>query len=106
MVRVFEGNLGSTEEIHLKRKETYQGEDKVTMADKEVRDSINVKENMYNVVKFSEFSEEVMSKFDKGKPADVIYLDFKKAFDKVPHRRLLDKRSPHGLSYEERLRIL
>eukprot|EP00061_Rhincodon_typus_P002028 g16407.t1 len=28
---------------------------------------------------------------------DVIYLDFKKAFDKVPHRRLLSKIRAHGV---------
>jgi len=38
-----------------------------------------------------EFFEEVTRKLDKGEPVDVIYLDFKEAFDKVPHRRLLNK---------------
>ena len=27
----------------------------------------------------------------KGNPVDVLYVDFKKAFDKVPHKRLLTK---------------
>ena len=28
---------------------------------------------------------------------DVVYLDFQKAFDKVPHRRLLLKLKVHGI---------
>ena len=28
---------------------------------------------------------------------DVVYLDFKKAFDKVPHQRLLLKLKAHGI---------
>ena len=28
---------------------------------------------------------------------DVIYLDFQKAFDKVPHKRLLIKLKSHGM---------
>ena len=34
---------------------------------------------------------------DEGKVIDVIYLDFKKAFDSVPHERLLLKLEAHGL---------
>ena len=30
-------------------------------------------------------------------PVDVIYLDLAKAFDKVPHRRLLEKLKAHGI---------
>ena len=29
---------------------------------------------------------------------DVIYLDFQKAFDKVPHARLLEKIKAHGIT--------
>ena len=28
---------------------------------------------------------------DEGKAVDIVYLDFKKALDKLPHRRLLAK---------------
>jgi len=38
-----------------------------------------------------EFLEEVSHYVDKGIPVDVIYLDFRKVFDKVPHKRLLEK---------------
>ena len=33
---------------------------------------------------------------DSGKPVDVLYLDFKKAFDSVPHERLLKKIYAYG----------
>ena len=32
---------------------------------------------------------------DEGSPVDIIYLDFQKAFDKVPHQRLLLKLKAH-----------
>ena len=35
---------------------------------------------------------------DQGYDVDVIYLDFAKAFDKVPHQRLLLKLEAHGIS--------
>ena len=34
---------------------------------------------------------------DEGPPVDIIYLDFFKAFDKVPHQRLLLKLMAHGI---------
>ena len=34
---------------------------------------------------------------NEGSPVDVIYLDFQKAFDKVPHQRLILKLKSHGM---------
>eukprot|EP00061_Rhincodon_typus_P006354 g26915.t1 len=45
-----------------------------------------------------EFFEEVTSRLNQGKPMDVMYLDFQKAFVKVPHRRLLIKIRAHGIT--------
>ena len=47
-----------------------------------------------------EYFEEVTEFVDKGEPADVIYLDFQKAFDKVPHQRLLKKMRALGIDGE------
>ena len=40
-----------------------------------------------------------LSTVDNGEPMDVVYLDFQKAFDKVPHKRLLHKKKLHGIMY-------
>ena len=44
------------------------------------------------------FLEEITKWIDVGSPVDIIYLDFQKAFDKVPHQRLLLKLKAHGIS--------
>ena len=41
--------------------------------------------------------ETLTAEQDKGNPVDVIYLDFSKAFDKVPHQRLLEKFRAHSI---------
>ena len=43
------------------------------------------------------FVEEVANYLDSGFPVDVIYLDFQKAFDKVPHKRLILTLVAHGI---------
>ena len=43
------------------------------------------------------FLEDVAKWVDEGSPVDVIYLDLKKTFDKVPHQRLLLKLKAHGI---------
>lgn len=44
------------------------------------------------------FLEEVTKYLDEGHPVDVLYLDFSKAFDKVPHARPIKKLKAHGIS--------
>ena len=43
------------------------------------------------------FLEEITKWVDDGSPVDVVYLDFQKAFDKVPHQRLLLQLKAHGI---------
>ncbi|MBB6707133.1 reverse transcriptase family protein [Proteus mirabilis] len=47
-----------------------------------------------------EFFEEVTKRIDEGRAVDVIYMDFSKAFDKVPHGRLVSKVRSHGIQGE------
>ena len=44
-----------------------------------------------------EFLDKVTKVVDEGKPLDVIFLDFAKAFDKVPIKRLLKNLYAHGI---------
>ena len=44
------------------------------------------------------FLDEVTAGVDSGNCIDAIYLDFAKAFDKVPHQRLIQKLRTHGIS--------
>ena len=44
-----------------------------------------------------EFMNKLTEAMDNSTPVDVVYLDFAKAFDKVPTRRLLKKLHAHGI---------
>ena len=43
------------------------------------------------------FFEEITKWVNEGSQVDIIYLDFQKAFDKVPHQRLILKLKSHGI---------
>ena len=45
-----------------------------------------------------DFFYDIMNIYDETKSVDIVYLDFQKAFDKVPHKRLLAKLKAHGFS--------
>ena len=47
--------------------------------------------------KYVMFVVEIIKWIDAGSPVDIIYLDFQKAFEKVPHQRLLLKLKVHGM---------
>ena len=44
------------------------------------------------------FYKDMHDKVDNKKPVDIIYLDFKKVFDKVTHKRLIAKLKSHGIN--------
>ena len=43
------------------------------------------------------FFKEITKWLDEGSPVDIIYLDFQKAFDKVPNQSLLLKLKANGI---------
>ena len=45
-------------------------------------------------------SQALVASVNSVNPVDVIYLDFQKTFDKVPHKRLAMKLAAHGINGE------
>ena len=45
-----------------------------------------------------EYLDKLFAAMDEGTPVDVVYLDFAKAFDKVPTKRLISKLGAHGVT--------
>ena len=50
------------------------------------------------VTQLLEVIEDIFEMIDEGHEVDVVYLDFSKAFDKVPHQRLLQKLRSYGIN--------
>ena len=44
-----------------------------------------------------QFLDQVTRVIDEGRCVDVVYLDFAKAFNMVPHLRLMEKHTQHGI---------
>ena len=57
---------------------------------------LKAKSCLTNII-FVMFLEEITKWVHEGSPVDVAYLDFQKAFDKVPHQRLILKLKSHGV---------
>ena len=49
------------------------------------------------VTRLLKYLEDITEAMDNGNDVDVIYLDFCKAFDKIPHQRLLKKLEKYGI---------
>src|SRR6267154_2545604 len=77
-----------------------------------IKDSIVTHLDKYNLIKRSQhgftrgksclknlldFFEVITKELDEGNNVDLIYLDFSKAYDKVPYRRLFRKLESHGI---------
>ena len=45
-----------------------------------------------------EFLDKIFEMTDEGNPVDIAYLDFSRAFDKVPHNKLIQKLEAHGIT--------
>ncbi len=55
------------------------------VVDDGTQDQVGEFVNKFDIIVADMFFEEITKWVDEGSPVDVIYLDFQKAFDKVPH---------------------
>ena len=69
-----------------------------------VKDNKGIRPSQYGFMKdrsclpsLISFYDQVTRLVDEGKAVDVVYLEFCKAFDTVPHSILLEKLAAHGL---------
>ena len=56
------------------------------------------RKNRSCVTQLLEVYDKLTEMIDDGKSVDIIYLDFKKAFDSIPHERLLQKMAGYGIT--------
>ena len=49
------------------------------------------------VTQLLEFLDDITESLDQGGDIDIIYLDFSKAFDKIPHKKLMKKTIGYGI---------
>ena len=53
---------------------------------------------MVFVTNLLDFLHDIYEMYEEGSAVDIMYLDFQKAYNKVPHRKLLNKVEYHGIS--------
>ena len=49
------------------------------------------------VTQLLEFLDDITESLDQGDDIDIIYLDFSKAFDKIPYKKLMKKLWGYGI---------
>ena len=62
------------------------------------KDQFGFRKNMSCVLQLIKVMDDWSENFETNNQTDVIYLDFKKAFDTVPHKKLIFKLKAYGIS--------